>query len=383
MRPCPAPIVFSLLLGIALHAQAPVPGPVKRPLTVVRPQELQVDRRLSPFSYPILASMGRVQGNVRLRVAIGPEGEVLAARALDGKQLLRKPAEALIRNLRFKPVLVQGKAAPVVCDLSVPFSLKDAMANLAENPVTGYVLHVEMVGREGENTLEAATVAREARAMLAGLDLVPREQDQADPLTTLDLTLQVKATAADGEVIVANVASRISLLADRKAEVNKEGSPTKVWYLQRIIGQRTNDRGLALLGMALKHLRGALLSAPDEGRSDPVQLADGPISDAVEWTPAPSFKMKDFDFSQMKVKLQPSPPNYPPLAKIARIQGTVIVELIVDQTGAPTSAMAVEGPEALQEASIAYALQWRFLPALLDGVPQTARFRLTMPFRLH
>ena len=93
-------------------------------------------------------------------------------------------------------------------------------------------------------------------------------------------------------------------------------------------------------------------------------------------------RVVDFDFSQMKTKYQPPPPAYPPLAKIARIQGTVVVEITVGTDGIPTSAHALEGPPQLRPVAEAYAMGWKFEPALLNGVPQTARFKLTMPFKL-
>jgi TonB family protein len=90
----------------------------------------------------------------------------------------------------------------------------------------------------------------------------------------------------------------------------------------------------------------------------------------------------DFDFSQMKVAYQPPSPPYPPLAKIAKIQGTVVVEVVVGPDGIPTSATAREGPPQLRPAAEAYARQWKFQPATLNGKPQYARFKLTMPFHL-
>lgn len=97
---------------------------------------------------------------------------------------------------------------------------------------------------------------------------------------------------------------------------------------------------------------------------------------------ASSTKVVDFDFSQIKVKLQPPAPPYPPLAKIAKVQGTVVVEITIGTDGVPTRATAIEGPPQLRPTAEAYAMNWRFEPAMLNGVPQTARFRLTMPFRL-
>lgn len=88
------------------------------------------------------------------------------------------------------------------------------------------------------------------------------------------------------------------------------------------------------------------------------------------------------DFSSLKVRFQPPPPAYPPLAKIARIQGVVVVEIILDAAGIPVSAKALSGPSELRAVAEDYAIKWKFEPAVLDGKPVTARFKLTMPFKL-
>jgi len=93
-------------------------------------------------------------------------------------------------------------------------------------------------------------------------------------------------------------------------------------------------------------------------------------------------KVVDFDFSQIRIKYQPPAPPYPPLAKIAKIQGTVVVEIIIGIDGVPIKAVALEGPPQLRPAAENYAMQWKFEPAMLNGVPQTAKFKLTMPFKL-
>ncbi len=119
-------------------------------------------------------------------------------------------------------------------------------------------------------------------------------------------------------------------------------------------------RGLALLlGAAV--LAGAVVLACRAPRTRPVA---------------------ELDFSQVKVAHQPAAPAYPPLAKIARIQGTVVVEITVGPDGIPIAAHAVEGPAQLRQTAENYAMGWKFEPAMLNGVAQTARFKLTMPFRL-
>jgi len=88
------------------------------------------------------------------------------------------------------------------------------------------------------------------------------------------------------------------------------------------------------------------------------------------------------DFSNMKVKLKPPPPPYPPIAKLAKISGIVVVEIVVGTDGVPVSAKAVDGPPQLRAASEAYAMTWRFEPAMSNGVPVQSRFKLTMPYKL-
>lgn len=90
----------------------------------------------------------------------------------------------------------------------------------------------------------------------------------------------------------------------------------------------------------------------------------------------------DLDFRQIKVRFQPPAPPYPPLAKIAKIQGIVVVLIVIDSSGTPIRVQAIDGPPQLRPAAEGYAMQWRFEPAILNGTPQKARFKLTMPFQL-
>ena len=60
----------------------------------------------------------------------------------------------------------------------------------------------------------------------------------------------------------------------------------------------------------------------------------------------------------------------------------MVIEITVGPDGVPTGAVAKEGPPQLRPSAEAYAMQWRFEPALLNGQPQYARFRLTMPYKL-
>ena len=98
--------------------------------------------------------------------------------------------------------------------------------------------------------------------------------------------------------------------------------------------------------------------------------------------PAADPAVQEVPFSKIKVRHQPPPPAYPAEAKEKGIQGTVVLELLVDESGTPAEVKATEGPDALRPTAIAYAKDWRFEPLKVKGKPTKARFKLTMPFRL-
>jgi protein TonB len=78
---------------------------------------------------------------------------------------------------------------------------------------------------------------------------------------------------------------------------------------------------------------------------------------------------------------KPQPP-YPPIAKAARASGTVVVSIIVDESGKVTSAKATSGHPLLQQAAVQAAYQARFTPTLLSGQPVKVSGFITYNFVL-
>ncbi|MBC7798200.1 MAG: energy transducer TonB [Pyrinomonadaceae bacterium] len=62
-------------------------------------------------------------------------------------------------------------------------------------------------------------------------------------------------------------------------------------------------------------------------------------------------------------------PNYPPVAKAARIGGIVKVEIVVDEVGKVTDVKTTNGPEMLKRAAVDAVKRWQFRPTLRDGQP--------------
>lgn len=85
-------------------------------------------------------------------------------------------------------------------------------------------------------------------------------------------------------------------------------------------------------------------------------------------TPKPQLRPISGGVLNGKAISLPSP-LYPDAAKRARMDGTVTIEVVVDETGKVISAQATGGPGMLRETSIQAALKARFSPTLLSGQP--------------
>ena len=62
-------------------------------------------------------------------------------------------------------------------------------------------------------------------------------------------------------------------------------------------------------------------------------------------------------------------PVYPPLAKAARVQGTVTFEALIDTDGHVQNLQLLAGPPLLVPASMTAVQQWVYKPTLLNGNP--------------
>jgi TonB family protein len=93
--------------------------------------------------YPALAKSAHVSGTVLLHCIIGPNGTVQNLQYVSGPPLLMKAAMDAVRQWRYKPTLINGKAVQVDTTVSVVFTLggsppSEASQGLKEKPVDRY-----------------------------------------------------------------------------------------------------------------------------------------------------------------------------------------------------------------------------------------------------
>jgi TonB family protein len=79
-------------------------------------------QKIAP-SYPATAKMARVQGVVRVFIAVDEKGMVTKIERIDGPSLLRAAAETAARQWKFQPIVVDGQPVRMTGYISFNFTL--------------------------------------------------------------------------------------------------------------------------------------------------------------------------------------------------------------------------------------------------------------------
>ena len=80
--------------------------------------------------------------------------------------------------------------------------------------------------------------------------------------------------------------------------------------------------------------------------------------------------------------LQKTDPVYPPVAKAARIQGTVVLQAAISKTGSVEDLHVVTGQALLQDAALSAVRTWRYRPYLVNGEPVKVQTTINVIFTL-
>lgn len=350
-RPSPEPRTWSPI-GVGAPAGTPVPG-----------RSMQLEHA-PPFQYPAEVRRDRIQGSIGLQLLVDVRGEVSAVAVTSGPEPLAAHGLRYAKTLRFKiPAELKAKA-PLTFGMTLGYRFPEVskVTCLTLEVVEGPLLEKGLLP-------PAAELRQEVRRRLADEGIVVLDDILGErPVEARHLRIKVESVRLPGDV---HVYAATATLTERPPDpvLGQGGQGTEFGL---VAGQR-GIQGLqeGFQTTMAEAVRGVVLPSNPKPLKAPA-APPKPVSET------PTL----LEFSQIRVKRQPPAPPYPMAAKARRIQGTVVVQLNVGVDGLPTRAVAVEGPSELLMTALGYALNWEFEPARLNGVPQAARFRLSMPFRL-
>jgi general secretion pathway protein A len=78
-----------------------------------------------------------------------------------------------------------------------------------------------------------------------------------------------------------------------------------------------------------------------------------------------------------------TPPVYPPNARAQRVQGTVTLDALVDETGTVVETTVLVGPAPLHAAATQAVRTWKYQPARMNGQPVPIHVKVTVRFTLN
>lgn len=109
--------------------------------------------------------------------------------------------------------------------------------------------------------------------------------------------------------------------------------------------------------------------------ADTTKLLD---SDATS-LPTPT---EEYLVSEMPQVLSEIRPVYPPEAKAKQLEGSVVMDILIDDQGVVRQVTVIEGPEIFRKGAVEAMRKFKFKPAKVDGKPVAVRIRYTLNFRL-
>ena len=96
-------------------------------------------------------------------------------------------------------------------------------------------------------------------------------------------------------------------------------------------------------------------------------------------------RSRPVSYSETYVILRTVKPKYPDHERYNNIEGSVTVELLVDEQGmvAQANALNLVGPMSFQDAALEAVRQFVFQPPIVDGEPSTMWIKFIIKFRLN
>jgi protein TonB len=123
---------------------------------------------------------------------------------------------------------------------------------------------------------------------------------------------------------------------------------------------------------------------PGAGVPDGIGLVigDKPVAMPPPEPPRPAGPVRVADLPVTPRKIGDVRPVYPEIARAARLEGTVIMEAVLDTTGRVTQLRVIQSAPMFDQAALDAVRQWRYTPSLYGGRPVSVLMTITVRFTL-
>lgn len=267
----------------------------------------------------------------------------LEREAVEGKQRLDRQIQELKQAMEQAPNA--DTRARLEADLKHLMEEKRAYANTSDGKL--YFLRVDEEGRRRELEMKQkhdTELAKQARL-------------------SMDQAIQIATSKIPGKVLEA------SLVGERWSGEGELAKPSLVLYHLVILSG--DDANPTTIHVFVNAADGSIVKTEREERK----------RENPELINSNRSAEKALDGGVLNGKATSLPvPEYPTIARQARVSGSVNVEVLIDETGNVVEAHSVSGHPLLQAAAVSAARQATFAPTRLNGEPVMIRGVITYSF---
>jgi periplasmic protein TonB len=111
----------------------------------------------------------------------------------------------------------------------------------------------------------------------------------------------------------------------------------------------------------------------------------GPVGDVVAPPPSPPVRKEPLPIGgniRPPARVRYVQPVYPRFALQGGVQGTVILQAVIDEQGSVREVKVLRSIPLLDDAAVQAVAQWKFTPTLLNGTPVPVVMTVTVGFAL-
>jgi len=332
--------------------------------------------------YPEIARQARVEGAVILEATTDTYGQIASVKVLRSIPLLDQAAVDALKQWVYEPMIINGKPQSVTFTVTMQFKLDE------KKPQVGGVVGSVFGGVTGgvEGGVSGGVTGGVQGGVVGGV------------LGSVESPQDLKKFEGDAVRAVGKIEPP-KLVKSPDPVYPKEARQARVEGIV-ILEAKTDEGGNVVDARILRSipvLDQAAIDAVKQWKYEPLVIDGQPRK--VIFTVTVRFMLKEGGkaktpekFAQGAVKaegyveppklLQSVDPVYPEVARMAMVQGVVILSVKTDEKGHVADVMVLRSIPLLDQAAIDAVMQWVYEPLVVDGKAVPSVFNVTVRFRL-
>ncbi len=335
--------------------------------------------------YPEIARQARVEGVVIAEATTDVYGQVIEVKVLRSIPLLDQAAVDALKQWVYEPMVINGTPRPVTFTVTLQFTLDDE-----KKPKAGEIGGVHGGVVSGIGGVTGGVQGGVSKGVEGGVS----GGGQGGVMSPQELQkFEGDAVRAVGDIKPPKLIKQVPPIYPQVArQARVEGTV--------ILEAKTDEQGNVIDSKVLRSiplLDQAAIDAVRQWKYEP--LIVGGIARKVLFTVTVRFMLKEGDkvktlekFAQGAVRAENDikppklvkevPPVYPVIARLAEVQGVVILGVKTDEEGKVKDVIVLRSIPLLDQAAIDAVRQWVYEPLVVDGKAVPVVFTVTVRFQL-